>query len=380
MSLDTIITIAWVLMGAFAVGVIGYILWYRLLRPKAVLKNSKPTDHSGLPRKDATQLIPVKEIKDGSVRLDGEYRFIRSMRTTGNDLFLAETNDQLQTEADYRQFFRTIQYPITFRIDSSSCDLTLSIAEHKDALQRLETEYGEAVSQFAMLEQLFQDAKTDIEKHDILYEMYNSDRHVTAYENMIRHLRQQIEFLEAHSGGQSNPVIEQRYIYEWSYNPDDFPQNEDVINQKAENELAAIERTMKNALLSAGVKATVDDDKALFALSYRHYHPYAGRIYKDHDQTDFEEKLNRGKAYYDINEKKYRTIKKDPIIIEAFDKIEKEKKEKAEKEALEYKKRAEEEGNDDEDARPEVKPAKAASMEKNTAYELEEDEEGGIEL
>ncbi len=385
MTLDTIITIAWIIMGAFAVGVVAYIVWYRVYRPKLILKSSKPTDHSGIPRKDTSALIPVKDIKDGFVTIDGEYRFIRSMKTTGQDLFLAEESEQYRTQAAYQQFFRTIQYPITFRIDSSSCDLSIPIEEHQKALQKIETEYGEAVTQFAMLEQAFQKAETDMAKHDILFEMVQSDKHVTAYENAIKHLEQQIAFLEAHNGGEKNPIIEQRYIYEWSYNPDDFPNDADLIRKRAENELAALERSMSSSLLNAGVKSSRDDDKAMFDLSYRHYHPYAGLIYRDHDQTDYEEKLNRGKAYYDVNLKKYRAIKQDPIIIEGFKKIEEEVKKKAEPMVLD--KTEEETAQAPEESevtirtaaeKPKADTAKAEKGKVN--FDEEDDQGGGINL
>ncbi len=364
MTLEMILGIIRALTVAIGIGTVGFFLWYKFLRPRQVLRKSKPTNHSGIPKKDVTQMIPVKDISRGTVTLDGENRFIRSIKTTGQDLFLASENEQRRTQAAYQQFLRTIQTPVTFRIDSSACDLSVAIEEHQEALLRTENEYGEAVSQFAMLERQFQDAKTDREKHDALFEMYRADRHVTAYENAIRHLKQQIAFLEAHNGGEKNPIIEQRYIYEWSYNPDDFPQDEDMINKRADNELKALEKSMADALLNAGVKCTSDDTDALFDLSYRHYHPYAGMIYREHNATDYEEKLNRGRAYYDVNLKKYRAVKQDPLILSELEKI----KEEEEKKRL----AAEEEADEKET------PTAAEVVSK--ADNNDADEEGGVEL
>ena len=370
MSIDTFVTFMWVLMGVATAGVVAYLLWYRLIRPKAVERKAKETDHKNIPRKDISALIPVKDIRDDAVILDDEYRFIRSIKTTGHDLFLAEEYDQISTQAAYQQFFRSMQYPITFRVDSSSCDLSVPILEHQKALQRIENEYGEAVTQFAMLEQAFANAETDQAKHDILYEMYQSDKHVTAYENAIKHLEHQIAFLEAHNGGENNPIIEQRYIYEWSYNPDDFPKDYDMVKRRAENELASIEGTLSNGLINCGVKSKRDDDDALFDLSYRHYHPYAGMIYREHNQTDFEEKLNHGKAYYDVNLKKYRSIVQDPVIVEEFKKI---------KQAEEAGKKTEEVRPSSEEIAKQVEEIKTENKSSDFSQSLFGDE-GGLEL
>ena len=307
-TFDTISNIIIIVTVIVAVVFVAYMVYAIFFRKKMAEKQEQKSEESLNKGKifSSADFIPVESIENGVLKVEGEDRYVASINCKGFDFFTATTEEQYTTEANYIAFLNTVQSPMTMRIDSSAVDLSAQIARFRtlrsETMEVLQQVYGE----FLEARNAYKDA-TDEEKPYLEDNLYNLNRKVVVYQNKLAHIENLIEYEEEMSGRDAEPLQEERYIIDWTYNEKDFPASatEKDIRERAEKELANRVGQMKHALQSAYVKCTRDDDEAIFNLNFRHYHPYGGDMFRNFDETNADERVVSGKRGYEEMKRQY---------------------------------------------------------------------------
>lgn len=258
----------------------------------------------------AEDFIPVETIRDGIIRLDGEDRFIASINCKGFDFFTSSEEEIFETQKAYYGFINTIQSPITMRIDSSAVDLTSQINNFKRIRQERLEERDLKCSQFIEYRNAYNASADGNERNRYEEVLMELSRQIDVCTKKVAHLDSLINYETRLSGRNAEPLQEERYIIDWEFNPKDFPENitEEEIFEKAKKTLNNRVAQMKHALSAANVKCRRDDDRDLFVLAYRHFHPFGGDLYKNFEGTNTDRRVVSGLRDYEANMRKYNRV------------------------------------------------------------------------
>ena len=321
MSLDLIVKILYAFAAAFLGIIIIIIIKRKLSSGKGI-----STDDSGTLKArrmfDTSKFIPVESIRDKMVILTGEQRYIASINCKGFDLYSADVEEQYRTQEGYLSFINTIQSPVTLRIDSTAVDLTASIKRHEEALVKTREELQRCYEEFAQYKRLVMETENDNERAMYANSLYEIQRRGICLENQVKHLEHLIKYQENLSGKAANPIQEERYFIDWTFNPVDFPKSitKEEIEEHARKELNSRIEQMKHALARANIKCTRDDDAELFNLSYRHFHPYSSDIYRNKDNTNYHDKIVSGERNFRDAQRRFLRARDDKYIRELIEK------------------------------------------------------------
>jgi len=312
LSIETITKILQVILVVLVVGGAGFLLYMKFGRKGSSGKSSNDdTVQKGGKTYPVEDYIPVQEIRNGIVKLDGEDRFIASINCKGFDFFTSSEEEILNTQRAYYGFINTIQSPITMRIDSTALDLTAQIRNFQKIKQERLDERNLKYSQFVEYKAKLKTATSEDALRGFENVLYLLSREIDVCTNKIRHLDSLIAYETKLSGRNANPLQEERYIIDWEFNPQDFPAgvSEAEIYEKAVKTLDGKIQQMKHALGKANVKCSRDTDKELFSLNYRHFHPLGGDLYKNFDGSNAEDRLVSGLVDYEGAMRRYEKIK-----------------------------------------------------------------------
>lgn len=310
LGIDAITKILQVFLIVLVVGAAGFFVYIKFFKRRGKKGDGTTDDNMIKPGSrilDTSEFIPVEKISNGIMKLEGEDRYIASINCKGFDFFIASENEIKQTQMDYFGFINTIQSPITLRIDSSAVDLTRQIERYKAIKRKKMEERDLKYNQFLEFRDRLKNIPEGPEKANFEMALYNLSRQIDVLSKSVAHIESLIKYETMLSGRNANPVQEERYIFDWEFNPNDYPENitEKEILEKAEKTLANIAKQMSDSLKASNVRSTRDNDKDLFQLNYRHYHPFAGDLYKDFSGTTAEGGIVSGYRDFEEARKKY---------------------------------------------------------------------------
>lgn len=312
LSIETITHILQVILVLLVVGAAGFFLIKKFAKKRGGVKSSRDdTIQKGGRTYPVEDFIPVQEIRNGIVKLDGEDRFIASINCKGFDFFTSSEEEIVSTQRAYYGFINTIQSPITMRIDSTALDLTAQIRNFQRIKQERLDERNLKYSQFIEFRAKLKAATSESARRDFENVLYMLSRQIDVCTNKIKHLDSLIAYETQLSGRKANPLQEERYIIDWEFNPQDFPEGvtDEEIYEKAVKTLDNKVAQMKHALGKANVKCSRDTDRELFQLNYRHFHPMGGDLYKNFEGSNAEDRIVSGLIDYEGAMKKYEKIK-----------------------------------------------------------------------
>ncbi len=330
LNIDSIVSILQVVLIALVVFAGVFFYYVKFLRPKgksAVDSNDvKMFSGKVFP---IEEYIPVEKIKDGIIKLDGEDRYIASINCKGFDFFTSSEEEIYNTQRAYLGFINTIQSPITMRIDSTAVDLSAQINNFKKIKQQRLEERDLKCSQFIEYRNAYNESVDEGERRRYEEVLYSLQRQIEVCTKKVAHLDSLINYEIKLSGRNANPLQEERYIIDWEFNPQEFPENitDAEIYDKAKKTLENRLAQMRHALSAANVKCHRDDDKDLFALSYRHFHPFGGDLYKNFEGANSEKRIVSGLRDYETAMKKYQKIIEEKEWAELVKRMENEKQE-----------------------------------------------------
>lgn len=290
---------------AIAVAILLFV-YYKFFR-KSASKIKVDTNEKTGKLRDCAEFIPVESISGSTYKVKGENRFLASINCKGFDYFSSSVEEKLRTQEGYLNFVNIIQNPITLRIDSSAVDLSAPISRHTEIYNKKFIEQGMLYDQFTHYVKLFRNAKSDAER--ALYQNTLSEikRQLDTNEWKMQHIEHLINYQKTMSGRQASPIQEERYIFDWQFNPQDFPAGitEAEILERAEKELDKREQRLRHALSAANVKVQRDSEADLFNLFYRHFHPWSADTFKTLSDSNSDERIVSGKRSFDRAKRNY---------------------------------------------------------------------------
>ncbi len=310
LGIDTITKILQGFLILLVVGAGGFFIYMKFFKKRGKKGDGSVDDNKIRPNSkilDTSEFIPVESISNGVVKLEGEDRYIASINCKGFDFLIADEGEIVSTQMDYFNFINTIQSPITLRIDSSAVDLTRQIERYKRIKKKKMEERDLKYSQFLEFRDRLKNIPDSPERANYEMALYNLSKQIDVLSKSVDHIESLIKYETLLSGRNANPVQEERYIFDWEFNPNDFPENitQAEIQKKAEKTLENLTSQLTTSLLASKVRSIRDNDKDLFQLNYRHYHPFAGDIYKEFDGTTAEGGIVSGYKDFEEAKKKY---------------------------------------------------------------------------
>ncbi len=325
-GLITALKVLIVIATVIAVGILVYLKFIR----KGDARIKVDTDEKPGKLKDCADFIPIDSISGNIFKIQGENRFLGSINCKGFDFFSSNLDEKLRTQEGYLNFVNIIQGPITLRIDSSAVDLSATINRHTEVYNTKYLEQGILYEQFTNYVKLFRNATTEAEK-DLYQKTLNDIKHQLDINDWkMKHLESLINYQNIMSGRKASPIQEERYIFDWTFNPQDFPSDitEKEIFERAEKELDKREQRLRHALSAANVKVQRDGERELFDLFYRHFHPWSSDTFKTLADNNVDERIVSGKRSFDRARRNYEEALAAEDIMKAMQ--EKEKKEETE--------------------------------------------------
>lgn len=280
--IDQLTSILQIVLIVACVGAVGVFIYIKFIRKG----KSRTTDE--LDRKivgkvgQCEEFVPVESIKDGIVKLEGEMRYIASINCKGFDFFTASEEEQLQAQMAYLSFLNTLQSPVTMRIDSTSIDLSAQIKRYEAVYKKKEDEIQHCYNTFLEQRNTYKSLSNAADRNAYGQSLIALNKRIDVLSKDLLHIRSLINYETQLSGRNANPLQEERYIIDWTFEPTEFPDTitDEEIYERAKAELSSRVAQMRHTLRSAHVKCTRDDDEALNALSYRHFHPFGGDIFR----------------------------------------------------------------------------------------------------
>ncbi len=310
-----------------AVAILAYLKFFR----KGSSRIKVDTDDKPGKLRDCAEFIPIEAIYGNVVKIKGENRFVASINCKGFDYFSSVIDEKLRTQEGYLNFVNIIQKQISLRIDSAAVDLTAPIKRHTELYNKKYAEQSLLYEQFTNYVKLFRDSQSEDEK--ILYQKTLSDikRQLDTNEWKLKHLESLINYQKIMSGREATPIQEERYIFDWTFDPRDFPPDvtEKEIFERAKEELDKQEERLRHALSGANVKVQRDGEKELFDLFYRHFHPWSSDTFKTLADNNVEERIVSGKRSFDRARRNYEEAIAAEDIMRAMQQSEQSEKEKA---------------------------------------------------
>lgn len=326
MTLITQITHYLQIVFLILLGIAALVFAYIKLFRKKKLK-SRPANMRRGKVRDATEYVPVDSISGNIYKVSGENRFLASINCKGFDFFSVDVEEQFAAQDGYLAFVNTISSPITMRIDSSAVDLTYQIKKHEEAYLNKYNEQGRLYQEYNQYVKALENLPDGAAESRVIVSALNEiNRQIECNQWKMQHIEHIISYQKSLSGREATPLQEERYIFDWTFNPKDFPDSitESEIRERAEKELAQKESQMRHALSRSNVKVRRDTDQDIYSLFFRHFHPWSSSAYHDTEESNAEERIVSGKRAYEHAKREYERLKESKRLAElsaAYDRL-----------------------------------------------------------
>lgn len=268
--------ILYIILGTAGVVALGLFYYTRLRKNRR--KKLKVVDYSSFDRQDSEEYIKfVDDIKDDMVIVENWTRFIGAVNCQGFDFYSAHPTEQGSTLQNYLGFINTITKPITYRQSSKSVDMEYTMEKYQAAYKSLIDKHDKEVTKLKEMQNIVKANANMSEDKQKIYqdEMRETERQIKAYENRLLHMEDEIRYIDEFSGVDAAPIATNYYIFDWTYNPMEFPVDltESEIEHRARAELEAIASAKIHALSASGVKARRCSTSELIDMFRRHSAP-----------------------------------------------------------------------------------------------------------
>lgn len=282
----------------FVIAAVGGILFFRMYqkRRRERLSEEELTYYSQLRRYDAKAYAMFDDIKDSMIITDHGATFTGIVACRGFDFYSAHVAERISTQAGYRSFINMISQPITFRQYATEVNLSDTKALYKKAYDENEESLFNVNEDYLLTVKTMKDMEKEfgeqaIESPEYMQVVETVEKLQKQLENMKWkrfHLEDQMEYISQIEGASSDPQPHETYIFDWHYNPYDFPVDltEEEIYERAIKELQSKGQAIIHALSSAGVKAHRCTTKELIDMFWRHNNPVSANKTKIEDICD----------------------------------------------------------------------------------------------
>lgn len=267
---------------------IGVIIFVSTKKKRQTNIKEDVTDYSTFERKDTLDYIKIDDIRDEMIITDNGKRFIGVIKCHGFDFYSEDYSVKSATCRGYYGFVNTITKPITYRQFSKPVDLEDTQLMYKDAYEKVEEELYNAQED---LKEIGVNLKSNKDKlSDEEAELYRAkivelQRLIEALKFRKFHLEDQMRAISMYSSGTVNPIPEETYVFDWTYDSIDFSVSlsDEEIYHRAIQELDAIANAKIHALSNCNVRASRCSTEELIDMCRWYSHPVSAARYKLRD-------------------------------------------------------------------------------------------------
>lgn len=250
-------------------------------------KNRKEEDvyYDNLVRKDAQSFInDIEDIVDGMIVTDHHRRFVAAIKCSGIPLATASSGQVASTLQGYLAFVNTIDRPITYRQYYVPMSLDSTKNMYATRYAELERElFHMSEDRKTVLERLNDVRGIDLLQEEALLERLESlQKEISNMEWRRLHMKDQMDRMEQQFSGALQPSIEEAYLMDWTFNPNDYSveMDEEEIHKKAIQELNNICNNKIHILAGCNVSAYRCSTEELIEMCYQHTHPLSSAEFK----------------------------------------------------------------------------------------------------
>lgn len=255
--------------------IIGVIIFVFARKKRIGLEVEKPEKWAGFNRLDSKSYVMAEDVIDDMLVFDNGTRFVMAIACRGNGFYDFPLEEQLATSDGYLGFVNTINTPITKRVTSIPMNLEVMVKNHKDSMDKrvgvLKGLYDNAASLYKE-----RSSEPDEERRKLYdEEIARVEKLIEVNEWKQKHLAHELMYLGLFDGENAQPIPEDHYLVEWSFNPMEFPVEitKEEIRRRAKAELEAQAKQKMDALSRAHVPTRLVEGAELEALVRRHYRP-----------------------------------------------------------------------------------------------------------
>lgn len=252
------VTILFIMLAILGV-IFGAIAYY-LLKVKKIASKEEQFDYSRFERRDSLEYVRFQNIinavenkvqtHNGLIVADNGYRYIAGLKVSGYNFFSASAEEQRSSMVGMISFLNTIEGDVQYRQSTKAIDLSENIEQHRKRLK-------EVAFEMEGLKLDHQDLVTQSEQYLDNPEVYaNYDKRITEIETAIKckqhtidELDIVIQYMDALSGTNIESEKVQCWLFEWSYNSNDY--TEDLTDAERYEVAAQALTTKANSYISA---------------------------------------------------------------------------------------------------------------------------------
>ncbi len=245
----------------------------------------KHLDYSQFRRLDSLEYVKFDDVGEYMVVADGKKRFIGAIACSGCEFRDAEDEERLQIIRGYLSFINVLDNQnIQFWQMARDVNLDKMVTDYKEQLTSLqERQYLMTLDYEEIKKESEQVPEGEEERYDLYYQkLRQMQREIMSLGYCVAQLKIQVQYLESVSGEKADPLLDQLYIYDWTYNAIDFTQEltEREIYSKAEKQLENRAAAYISSLRNAGVKARMLTGVEILEQMRRYTHPVSAAKYR----------------------------------------------------------------------------------------------------
>ena len=262
-----------VMMLIMAIAVAAFAIIYNI-RKSTPLQNDV-TEMDKAVRKNASEILPIEDIKDNMIIEKGGNRFSAVITCVGNDFYTKSLEEKVAIQNNYIDFIFALKEPITFRQYDEGINMDYTYKKLTDAYKSLEQQLFLKMEDYKEHQKVLKDMQrlNDPNFHEMLSFMEQEKDSIESLQWRMDHIKEECAYLERYSRG-SIGTQKLTYVVSWSPSVEaNIGNNADSIYETAKRELDQLCKIKIRQLSDTGAVARRCQTNELIDICRRHSSP-----------------------------------------------------------------------------------------------------------
>lgn len=262
-----------VMMLIMAIAVAAFAIIYNI-RKKAPVQNES-ADMEKRVRKNASEILPIEDIKDNMIIEKGGNRFSAVITCVGNDFYTKSLEEKVAIQNNYIDFIFALKEPITFRQYDEGINMDYTYKKLTDAYKSLEEQLFHKMEDFKEHQKTLKDMQrvNDPSLGEMLSFMEQEKASIESLQWRMDHIKEECAYLDRYSKG-SLGTQKLTYVVSWSPSVEtNIGNSAESIYETAKRELDQLCKIKIRQLSDTGAVARRCQTNELIDICRRHSSP-----------------------------------------------------------------------------------------------------------
>lgn len=272
-NVSILIFLIMMLIVVFAVAAFAVI--YHIKKNSSEKQNT--ADMSKVVRKNASDILPIEDIKDHMIIERGGNRFLAVITCVGNDFYTKSMEEKVAIQNNYIDFIFALKEPIMFRQYDEGVNMDYTYKKLNDAYQSLESQLFHKMEDFKENQKVLKDMqlRNDPELDDMILFMEQEKMHIESLQWRMDHIKEECRYLEKNTQGTfGNQRQKLTYVVSWSPSAEsNLTLSTESIYETAKRELDQLCKVKIRQLADTGAAARRCTTTELIDICRRHSSP-----------------------------------------------------------------------------------------------------------